>query len=77
MGKLQSEKKKGKKTAAPTNGVFFYLFMEMLLGSHVPSHHSLEVRWRAWGRGQSVMAKKTLEDERGTPPGPSSTELID
>lgn len=26
MGKLQSEKKKGKKTAAPTNGVFFLSF---------------------------------------------------
>lgn len=33
-----------KKKIAQT--VCFYLFMEMLLGSHVPSHHSLEVRWR-------------------------------
>lgn len=29
------------------------------------------------GRGQSVMSKKTLEEQRGTPLGLNGTELID
>lgn len=74
MGKLQY-KRREKMSFAQT--VCFYLFMEMLLGSHVPSHHSLEVRWRERGCGQSVMSKKTLEEQRGMLPGLNSTELID
>lgn len=69
-GQIGGREEKRKSSAPPLRTERFYLFMEMLLGRHVPSHRSLEVRRRRRrGRGRSFMSKKTLEDQRGTPPG--------